>query len=376
MSNIDTLIDQVLTMANSAPPPATSAEIDRVRADVAGYDRVPAGTSLPDDYLALMRKSNGPDIDGGDNDIRFLSLSEEGWTTFDAYNGDDSPFMDDDIDTYAPFKPLLMFAANVGSDFWAFGRAGSVVFCDHETGDVWPQASSFAEFLQQVVDGTATDRDRLEAVQAVELATSGSMRRFPDVVSQVREMSSADVPRLYVIEPDSPGHFGRRTVALPPKDDYSQPTMVTVECELERWPVDAIMDVGFEVLVTDGLAADLVDAGLTGFEVQPALVSVNARFRQREQARANEPLPNLCRLVLTATAEYDRLRQIVSYDGEDLVRGINIEPVNFTPSQIMAGDYGEIVPHNMLIVSERFLHLLDAHGAASCSRTPLAWAGL
>ena len=357
MTHVTELIDQVLAKAEKTPPPASTADVDKVLADVAGYDRLAAGTTLPADYLAFMRRSNGPIIDAGDNDVRFLSLGDEGWDTFAAYNGDDSALMDDEIDEYAGFLPLLLFAANVGSDFWAFDADGAVVFCDHESGDVWPQASTFADFLQQMVDGTATDRDVIEAVEPAETSAAAPPVRLPSVVDEARDWLVAEIPRVYVIEPDKPGNYGPRTESIPPKDNRSQPTRLRVECELERWPVDAIMCVGTEVLVTDGFAADLLEAEMTGFEVQEALVSVNAKFRQRETDRADQPLPNLSRLIVTGNAEHDQFRRLRSHDGADLAIGRNNA-------------------QRMLIASERFVHLLDGHGAKKCPRALLSWAGI
>ena len=87
----------------------------------------------------------------------FFSVGESGGRgmTLMEYNASDSVLMDHEIETYYNFEPLVIFAADTGSNFWGFDPRQTrqdgempIRFCDHESGEVYEQSDNFISFIE------------------------------------------------------------------------------------------------------------------------------------------------------------------------------------------------------------------------------------
>jgi hypothetical protein len=137
--------------------PASPQGIQEVEKMLSGRQRI-SGFKMPPSYNAFLLRYDGGcvhDKKAGAY-VDFLSVADDekyGYSLMN-YNRADSVFMNHEIDTYFPFEPLVIFALDEGSSFWAFYPRQKredgempVRYCDHETGDIYAQAEDFPSFI-------------------------------------------------------------------------------------------------------------------------------------------------------------------------------------------------------------------------------------
>ncbi|RYG73768.1 SMI1/KNR4 family protein [bacterium] len=145
--------------------PASSETIQQVEAALSEQDRI-RGFKMPPSYRSFLLKWDGGSAnwDGGETEeddsnaayVQFFSVAPDEAHGCDVMriNKADSVLMNHEIETYFPFEPLVLFASDEGSNFWAFDPRETrkdgempVRFCDHETGDIYAQAEDFPSFI-------------------------------------------------------------------------------------------------------------------------------------------------------------------------------------------------------------------------------------
>lgn len=161
-------------------PPSTPEHVAQAETELGALDRV-KGAKLPPSYKAfLLRWDGGRFVDSvdveetGDDDesedfeedygsyVTFLSVTADTPRNSLAYwNAPDSVFMNHQIETYFAFEPLIIFALDEGSSFWAFDPREvkpdgemPVRYCDHESGAVHEQAEDFPAFITALTNRT------------------------------------------------------------------------------------------------------------------------------------------------------------------------------------------------------------------------------
>src|SRR5258708_2518837 len=168
-------------------PPASGADITALERKLGRLKRLKRPFSFPPSYRAFLERFDGGIV--GD-EVWFLTVGEHRLGTSLLVDNDDGFFDYEDIETYAEFSPLLIFATDGGGNFWGFDsnerRADgemTVVFGDHETGDVVVQADDLGQFLEQIVTGRLEQNDAGTPIDA----DYREMPRYPEVVQSVRK---------------------------------------------------------------------------------------------------------------------------------------------------------------------------------------------
>lgn len=150
-------------------PSASLEGIQRIEMALSEQERI-RGFNFPPSYKAfLLRYDGGMVYDEDTSDfVLFFSVAEDekNKCSLMDYNGSDTVLMDHCIETYFPFEALVVFAADGGSDFWAFDprqqRADGempVRYCDHESGYIYAQAEDFPSFILAITKHEATYRE-------------------------------------------------------------------------------------------------------------------------------------------------------------------------------------------------------------------------
>lgn len=171
-------------------PPATLEAITAVENAVSSQQRA-KDFRFPASYKAFLLHHDGGNVydnwedeeenedeeeGGGWIDVRFLNIGETSSPGMDfmGYNASDSVLMNHGIETYYNFEPLVIFAADTGSNFWGFDPRQTeqdgempIRFCDHESGGVYEQSDSFVSFIEGLTS------------RKVKVGSSGT--RLPDV---------------------------------------------------------------------------------------------------------------------------------------------------------------------------------------------------
>jgi len=150
-------------------PPAAPEAITAVENAIASQERA-KGFRFPTSYKAFLLRHDGGQLydswgdeetdeeeDCGWIDVLFFSAGAAGGAGMGLleYNAPDSVLMEHEIETYYNFEPLVIFAADTGSNFWGFDPRQTlpdgempVRFCDHESGAVYEQSGGFVSFIE------------------------------------------------------------------------------------------------------------------------------------------------------------------------------------------------------------------------------------
>jgi hypothetical protein len=159
-------------------PPATLEQVAQAETELGALDRV-KGAKLPPSYKAFLLRWDGGSFvdeedveddgesedfaDGYGSYVTFVSIGDYPGTydRFMDWNDEDSAFMDEEIETYRAFQPLIIFAMDEGGSFWAFDPREvtpegemPVRYCDHESGAVHEQAADFPAFITALTNRT------------------------------------------------------------------------------------------------------------------------------------------------------------------------------------------------------------------------------
>ena len=148
--------------------PASCESIIQIERVLGEQDRI-RGFKVPPSYQSFLLRWDGGSVndEGAGSYIHFLSVAADkvNRCSLMDYNGAGTVLMNHEIDTYFSFEPLVMFAMDEGSSFWAFDprhrRADGempIRYCDHETGDIYTQAEDFSSFILALSEHKLEDR--------------------------------------------------------------------------------------------------------------------------------------------------------------------------------------------------------------------------
>ncbi|BDI33515.1 hypothetical protein CCAX7_55660 [Capsulimonas corticalis] len=171
------------------------------------------------------------------------------------------------------------------------------------------------------------------------------------------------------------GVYGPETIILNTEALRASETGVAdiqqLDFRFERWKGDSLVTNGQQFLVTASLGADLLAEGITGFRLDPVIVSGKPSFKNSQRSRPElASLPEFQWLRLEGTGEITMASTIKATSGDDLIYAKRIDFV-FDPQRI--GAPGPVRPSCGLVVTQRAFDLIKRHGFQHYSLEKLTW---
>jgi len=376
--------DNVTAEMNQA---ASREAVDTAERSLSEQDRLGGSFAFPPSYLQFLTCFDGGFVtyQKSESDhslgVSFLGTGEhcEAWNSLPHYNAADSVLMNHKIDVYHSIEPLVVFALDEDSNFWAFDPGVyntdgemSVVYIDHETGDVCDQAENFTSFFLSIVNGTLEYGDTMETeadgASLINPAVNHPLKSHAPL-EHAQFTTTSNKTHLYRLGVHKIGYFGDKTVIRNVEalrnSETGIPDIAQLHIVFNKWSGDPIVGINLTTLVTADLATRMEHLSLTGFRFENVIVSTDAAFRR--QAKKNPEvmdLPGYLWMIVVGTAEYGADGKIISHSGHDISIGVNLEPISTQNliSLVQSGRSDEILPTSSLVVTEKYLEVLRDAG--------------